>query len=500
MDAVKGEATQVSAGEARRRSGRRGVARALTVGGGAVALGALGLSLAQFYRVSSARLGPGALMVAMPKIVATALAPEVGVAGAVGAGCALAGHGLAGLGPEHRRRTGLATRLAVGMGAAAAGLSALYVRDVLAVRADFAQAFGPGWEAQMPAQAQEKMLKRRWVWRLPVAAGARVERDVVFAEAAGAEPGQGRKLLADVWSPPEGVAQSGIGFIYLHGGGYSAFDKGGPTEPWFRHLAAQGHVVMDVAYRMIPEVAVPGMQGDVKRAIAWLKRNAGRCGVDPARVVIGGGSAGSHLALLAAYAPYHPLFTPAEVCGEDLRVAGVIGFYNAGDYRLERRVVVKKRAWERWAERRLTRVLARWAGSEIAVDEQGGWDARLLLGGEPEQWPELYRQISPIVHVGPGAPPTLQFVGGHDLYVGESGAGPTLHRRLVEVGVRSVYVEYPRTDHAFDLFWPRFAPAAQAAMYEVDRFLAAIVGNVRGTFPTIAATAETEAADARGMV
>jgi acetyl esterase/lipase len=49
-----------------------------------------------------------------------------------------------------------------------------------------------------------------------------------------------------VESPPDGVAPSGLGFIYLHGGGYSTFDKGGSTEPWFRHLAAQA-AMYDVA-------------------------------------------------------------------------------------------------------------------------------------------------------------------------------------------------------------------------------------------------------------
>jgi acetyl esterase/lipase len=132
------------------------------------------------------------------------------------------------------------------------------------------------------------MLAQRWTWNLSVPPGAQVERDLAFATV----PGTDRKLLADVWSPPDGVAASGLGFIYLHGGGYSAFDKGGPTEPWFRHLAAQGHVVMDVSYRLIPETNVPGMQGDVKRALAWLKRNADRYGVNPDHIVLGGGSAG----------------------------------------------------------------------------------------------------------------------------------------------------------------------------------------------------------------
>jgi acetyl esterase/lipase len=34
---------------------------------------------------------------------------------------------------------------------------------------------------------------------------------------------------------------------------------------------------------------------------------------------------------------------------------------------------------------------------------------------------------------------------------------------------------YPQTEHGFDLMLPRYAPAAQTALYEVDRFLALMV-------------------------
>jgi acetyl esterase/lipase len=231
-------------------------------------------------------------------------------------------------------------------------------------------------------------------------------------------------------------------------------------------------VVMDVSYRLIPETNVPGMQGDVKRAIAWLKRNAGRYGVNPHTIVLGGGSGGSHLALLAAYAPHHPLFTPEDVRGVDLSVRGVIGYYFAGDYRPERKVDVKRTALERSVAGLLTNFLARWSHSEIAVDDRGDWAPHLLVGGQPDEWQELYRQISPTVHVGSDTPPTLQFVGEHDVYVSGSGSEFALHRRLREAGVPSVYVEFPRTDHAFDMFLPEISPAAQAAMYDVDRFLA----------------------------
>jgi acetyl esterase/lipase len=460
-------------------------ARVAKIAGGILSFSALALGSAQLYRVSGRKLGPGAFMLSIPKILSASLAPYLAVEGALGAALGLAALRLE-QGKAHpaARRPGPGAPLLVLAGVTGAALNALYTQQVIAAsRANFAEAFGSGWHGQIPAQLQGRMLARRWTWHLPIPPGAHVERDIAFATV----PGTDRKLLADVWSPPDGVPPSGLGFIYLHGGGYSAFDKGGPTEPWFRHLAAQGHVVMDVSYRLIPETTVPGMQGDVKRALAWLKRNAGRYGVNPDRIVLGGGSAGSHLALLAAYAPYQPLFTPEDVRGADLSVRGVVGYYNAGDYRPESRVPPNPTALEHSVAGLLTRFLGMWSAAEIAVDETGDWDPRLFFGGPPDEWPELYRQVSPIVHVGPDTPPTMQLVGEHDVYVSGPGSVPALHRRLQEAGVPSVLVEFPRTDHAFDLFLPRLSPAAQAAMYDIDRFLGLMASPVDWRAPRPAA-------------
>ncbi|PVY95466.1 alpha/beta hydrolase [Actinomycetospora cinnamomea] len=436
--------------------------------GGTLSLSALALGSSQFYRVSSARLGPGAFLLSIPKLLCAALAPFLAAAGATGAAC-----GLSALLLErgtHRvatKRTGPGAPLVVVAGLSAAAANAMYTRQVVTSEGDFTAAFGAEWRDGIPARTRGAMLARRWTWKVAVASGARVVRDVAFATV----PGTHRSLLADLWSAPDGVPPSGLGFIYTHGGGYTAFDKGGPTEPWFRHLAAQGHVVMDVSYRLIPETNVPGMQGDVKRAVAWLKRNADQYGVDPRHIVLGGGSGGSHLALLAAYTPVDPLLTPEDVRGMDLTVRGVIGYYLAGDYRPESKVAVNRSAVEKRAAGLLTKLLERFSGSELAVDDTGDWAPQVLLGGQPEDWPELYRRVSPITHVGPNTPPTLQFVGEHDVYLSRHRREVALHRKLQEVRVPSVYVEFPRTDHAFDMFLPTLSPAAHAAMYDVDRFL-----------------------------
>ncbi|MHB1132817.1 MAG: alpha/beta hydrolase fold domain-containing protein [Chloroflexota bacterium] len=439
--------------------------------GGVLAFGSLALGGTFFFRVSGDALGPGAFIAAIPKILAGSLAPYLGLAGAAGGALGLAAVALQ---RDRYARPASARGLARLLwgaplialaGLAAAGIFAAYTQRVATTGADFATAFGPAWEEALSPAQRAGLLPQRWTWALPASPEPRLQRDLAYWTI----PGSERRLLGDLWQPPSNVAPSGLGFIYIHGGGYVSQDKGGPTETWFRHLAAQGHVVLDISYRLIPETNVPGMQGDVKRAIVWLKRNAARLGVNPDRVVLGGGSAGSHLALLAAYAPDHPLLTPEDVRGEDLSVRGVIGYYTAGDYRLESKPVVQRGPLTLAAANLLTGLMEGMSGSKIPADDE--WSAQ-FLGGRPQEWPDLYRLVSPITHVGPQLPPTLQFMGEHDVYCGGNTAARDLHQALRAAGVPSLYVELPQTDHAYDMFLPNISPAAQTSLYDVDRFLA----------------------------
>ena len=59
------------------------LARAAKTVGDILSFSSLALGSAQFYKVSSARLGPGAFMLSIPKLLGGALAPFLAVAGAV---------------------------------------------------------------------------------------------------------------------------------------------------------------------------------------------------------------------------------------------------------------------------------------------------------------------------------------------------------------------------------------------------------------------------------
>lgn len=407
--------------------------------------------------------GWGAVWLWGPKILAGALTPFLALAGGLGA--------LIGLG--RRDRWAVWTGL---FGAAVA------VRHVVKVTAPndgggFDQAFGVNWQSRIRPDLRARMLPKRYT---PIPADPpRVswQRDVIV----GTHVETGDPLLADLWRPPDGVPRTGLAIIYLHGSAWHYFDKGIGTRRFFRHLAGQGHLVVDLAYTLAPKAGLRAMVADVKRAIAWVKRNGAEYGANPERVVLIGGSAGGHLALLTAYTPNHPELDPDDVDG-DTSVRAVVSYYGLPDLR----------ASYDYFQTGFDHVMAEETLGESVVDgikaiflrtgilppggKYAGYTDLLpsLLGGTPEYVPELYRLGSPINHVGPHCPPTLQLQGAHDL----AGMMPDvrrLHRALRGAGVASVCVEFPDTEHAFDLVFPKWAPAAQAATYDTERFLALMV-------------------------
>jgi acetyl esterase/lipase len=92
---------------------------------------------------------------------------------------------------------------------------------------------------------------------------------------------------------------------YIHGGGMatmSAYD--GMYRAWGRLIAAEGVAVAMVDFRncvrasSAPEVApFPAGLNDCVSGLKWVAANAGRLGIDPARVVVAGESGGGNLTL-----------------------------------------------------------------------------------------------------------------------------------------------------------------------------------------------------------
>ena len=112
--------------------------------------------------------------------------------------------------------------------------------------------------------------------------------------------------------------------VYFHGGGWTIGDLD-THDVLCRQLAnASGCALVSVDYRMGPEHRFPAAVEDSLAATYWVRRHAAELGVDPARLAVGGDSAGGNLAAVVALL--------ARDAG-DLAVAWQLLIYPATDMR-----------------------------------------------------------------------------------------------------------------------------------------------------------------------
>jgi acetyl esterase/lipase len=409
----------------------------------------------------------------LPKLWASAWAPFLAVLGIAGALLGLAG----------------GNYYALAAGLIAAALDIRHTIVVTRKQEGFAQAFGENWEQCIPSELRARLGAKRYRFIQPASPAATGLRNVDLGSSGKTD----KLLLCDLWEPPQGVPPTGAGIIYLHGGLWQALDKDFLTESLFRRLASQGHMIMDVAYSLAPGADLNRMLGDAKQAIVWLKIHAKACGIDPEHIILMGVSGGAHLALLAAYAPDHPAFQQVRP-GADMSVRAVISMFGVTDlsafYQEYARSNPKQPEYSTQitGELRprihdgtpLERFLTRSRAFPVYRHANMPGGALLLvnlMGGTLKELPEAYRQASPLAHVGAHCPPTLQIFDENDFVV-DASHGRRLHQALREAGVPSVYLEFPETVHGFDQYIGvsrRVAPAAQAATYDIERFLALMV-------------------------
>jgi acetyl esterase len=98
---------------------------------------------------------------------------------------------------------------------------------------------------------------------------------------------------------PDGGSRPPL-LVYYHGGGFTYGDldtHDGVCRLLCRHAGAH---VLAVDYRLAPEHPFPAAVEDARAALAWAYANADELGADPARVGVGGDSAGGNLAAVAA--------------------------------------------------------------------------------------------------------------------------------------------------------------------------------------------------------
>ncbi len=227
-----------------------------------------------------------------------------------------------------------------------------------------------------------------------------------------------RPLTLDLYRPQEPPAEPVPGILMVHGGSWRNGDKS-IYKYYTVRFAQQGYVAATVGYRLIGEAIYPAAVQDVNCAIRWMRAHADELGVDPDRIVVMGGSAGGHLAMMAAYAEGMPHLEgecPHE--GVSSEVAAVVNLYGPTD-------ITQPRAQHR----------------REPAD---------FLGATYQERPDLWAEASPITHLDENDPPTLIIHGTVDQIV-EVTQGDDLAERLQELGIPYWYDRIDGWPHALDI-------------------------------------------------
>lgn len=206
--------------------------------------------------------------------------------------------------------------------------------------------------------------------------------------------------------------------IYVHGGSWGGGDPRRQFRTITHHLAAQGWVVVTIRYPFSPAATFPEHLVAVNRAIHWARTEGRAYGIDPQQIAIAGGSAGAHLAALAALGngSQQPGFEEADTSvAAAVVLYGIYDFFNRNRVRYDWPVIPKR-----------------------------------VMKAPPTEAEELYRQASPIDQVHAGAPPFLVVHGTHDSLVPP---GESVHfvEALQRAGASAEYLPVHGAQHAFDV-------------------------------------------------
>lgn len=112
-------------------------------------------------------------------------------------------------------------------------------------------------------------------------------------------PGPNGDVRVRTYRPADAAAALPC-LVWIHGGGMVF---GAPEQDELGSDALAEHVpcvVVSVEYRLAPEHPHPAPVEDCYAALTWVAESADELGVDPARIAVGGGSAGGNLATAVA--------------------------------------------------------------------------------------------------------------------------------------------------------------------------------------------------------
>ena len=228
-------------------------------------------------------------------------------------------------------------------------------------------------------------------------------------------------LQLDIYRRRDLAAGSHPALLYVHGGSWRGGNRRQQGRPLLHRLGAAGWIAVSASYPLAPVATFPDQLVALKRALAWMRSEGSKYGIDPSFVAISGGSAGGHLAALAALTANRPEYQPGFEQA-DTSIQAAIPVYGIYDF------LNRNATRDEWP------VIPRW-----------------VMKADKQQDEDLFRQASPLDQVHAAAPPFLIIHGEVDAVV------PVAEAHQFVEALRAVsqnlvtYVEVPGANHAFDV-------------------------------------------------
>ena len=226
--------------------------------------------------------------------------------------------------------------------------------------------------------------------------------------------------------------------LCIHGGGFRA----GTRESYDKlclTLAGHGYVAATITYRLAPAFPFPAAVLDCKSAVRWLRANATKYNIHPARLGVTGGSAGGHLVQFLGVTGGVKEFDVGDHLDQSSAVSCVVNYYGPSD-------------------------LSKSYGKSVDAAEV----LPLFFGGALDSKLKQHIRGSPLYWVTPNAAPTLIVHGTEDKYVNYEQAGWMVDK-LKAAQVEVELLTLPGAGHGFK---GPDAEKAEAAMIEFfDRHL-----------------------------
>lgn len=210
----------------------------------------------------------------------------------------------------------------------------------------------------------------------------------------------------DLYLPPKEKGPSAV-IINIHGGGWNKGNK--ESQTGFSGFFKKGYAVANIAYRLVQIALAPAAVEDTRCALIYLIKNAKQLNIDVNKIVIMGGSAGGHLALMGGLLENDHTFDNNCRGVEKVKVAAIIDKYGVAD------------VWQ-------------WAFGPYKTSKSATWWL-----GERAKDESFVKSVSPVNHVKKTSPPTFIVHGNADPIVPYE-QSVALHKKFVEAGVKTEFI------------------------------------------------------------